>query len=80
MRLDPHLTLALAVMAFALIAIVVVAGAIVTVANPRDEPFHDYVNDLSVLGTALIAALGALLYKVASAVHSTPNPPKEDQP
>jgi hypothetical protein len=41
-----------------LAAIVVIAGAIVTIANPSDFPFRDYVEDVTILAGALGISTG----------------------
>jgi hypothetical protein len=56
--------LTVAALATAILAIVVVvAGAVVTIANPSDYPFKDYVQDVVILASALGigSALGSRL-------------------
>jgi hypothetical protein len=47
-----------AVMVFILIAIVVIAGAVVTIVNPKELPFHSYIQDVVIMASALGGALG----------------------
>jgi hypothetical protein len=61
MKLDQRSTTILAAMALAIIAIVVIAGAVVLIVNPSNLSFHDYLTDLSILGTGLVASFTAAL-------------------
>jgi hypothetical protein len=41
------------VLLFIMAAVVVIAGAVVTIANPDRLPFHDYVQEVAILAGAL---------------------------
>ena len=73
--LSERTILLLAFMGGTLIAIVVLAGAVVTIIHPRALPFHDYATDLSILGAAVIAAIGAAVYRATHGPPPTEPPP-----
>lgn len=54
-----RLIVAAALVAGLLVAIVVIAGAVVTISNKHDLSFGQYVEDLTILGGAIAVAVGA---------------------
>ncbi len=60
-----------------LAAIVVIAGAVVTIANPSDFPFRDYVEDVTILAGALgiSTGIGAGIAAIANGKTKTAVPP-----
>jgi Trk-type K+ transport system membrane component len=60
-----------------LAAIVVIAGAIVTVANPQHFPFRDYVEDVTILAGALgvSTGIGAGIAALSNGKNKTAAPP-----
>jgi hypothetical protein len=46
-----------------LVTIVVIAGAIVLIVNPDDLKFGTYITDLTIMASAIGAAIGAALYR-----------------
>ena len=58
-----HIVTVAIVLVGLLVAIVVVAGAVVTILHQGELPFHDYVTDLTILASAIAAAVGAILFR-----------------
>ena len=62
MRFDHQTIVVLAFLAFLLVAVVLLAGAVEVITG--DLTFTKYAEDLSILGAAAIGALGVVLFKL----------------